>query len=137
MFVPDTQKEKNKKQQGEGKYHNKKITFQGETFDSKKEFKRFLDLRILEKNGDISHLRRQVKYELISAKYEECTIGKRGAVKHGKCIASACCYYADFVYVDNATGNVIVEDCKGVRTAAYNIKKKLMLDKYGIEIKET
>lgn len=46
-----------------------------------------------------------------------------------------CDYIADFVYYEN--GKRIVEDCKGMRTDVYKIKRKLMLEKYNISIKET
>lgn len=44
-------------------------------------------------------------------------------------------YIADFTYRDSE-GNFIVEDAKGFRTDVYKIKKKLMLWRYGIEIRE-
>ena len=44
-------------------------------------------------------------------------------------------YVADFVYEDN--GDTVVEDTKGMRTKEYVIKRKLMLYRYGIRIKET
>ena len=46
-----------------------------------------------------------------------------------------CEYIADFVYTDK-DGNTIVEDAKGVRTPEYKIKRKLMLYRHGIKIKE-
>ena len=45
-------------------------------------------------------------------------------------------YIADFVYKDRS-GREVVEDCKGMRTKDYIIKRKLMLYKFGIRIKET
>lgn len=45
-----------------------------------------------------------------------------------------CAYIADFVYTQD--GSEIVEDTKGTRTAVYRIKRKLMLERYGIQIKE-
>ena len=46
-----------------------------------------------------------------------------------------CSYVADFVYIED--GKEVVEDSKGKKTREYQIKKKLMLWRYGIEIKET
>lgn len=43
-------------------------------------------------------------------------------------------YIADFVYHED--GMQVVEDTKGVRTADYIIKRKLMLWVHGIRIKE-
>lgn len=45
-------------------------------------------------------------------------------------------YKADFVYLDIATGKTVVEDAKGLKTDVYQLKKKLMADKYGILIRE-
>lgn len=46
-----------------------------------------------------------------------------------------CTYIADFVYYED--GERIVEDCKGVRTGEYKIKRNLMLAILGINIKES
>jgi hypothetical protein len=47
----------------------------------------------------------------------------------------ACHYLADFEYIEN--GNLIVEDVKGGKsTPEFIIKRKLMLDKYGITVRE-
>ena len=104
------------------KYHAKKSG----GYDSKKEHKRAIELKMMLRAGLISDLREQVSYELIPA--------HRGA--NGKIDEYACRYIADFVYVDNATGETIVEDTKGVRTKEYVIKRKLMLAVHGIYIKE-
>ena len=47
------------------KYGNKKIEYNGEVFDSKKEYKRWCELKLLERAGKISDLKRQVKYVLM------------------------------------------------------------------------
>lgn len=107
------------------KYHNHRIKdLDGQTFDSKKEYRRWNDLQLLERAGHISDLRRQVKYVLIPAQ----RIG-------GKVVERECSYIADFVY--QSGGATIVEDCKGFRTDAYKIKRKLMLWVHGIRIVET
>lgn len=89
---------------------------------------------MLEQAGEIRDLKRQVKFELIPAQFEPDTLTKTGKPKRGKCIERAVCYYADFVYTEN--GETVVEDAKGIRTDTYKIKRKLMLYKYGIRIKE-
>lgn len=108
------------------KYHNKKIAYNGETFDSKKECKRYIELLTLQKAGKITGLERQVKFLLIPAQRNE----------KKKLLERECSYYADFVYKDNRTGHTIVEDVKGVRTSEYIIKRKLMLFVFGVRIKE-
>lgn len=105
------------------KYNNTKAN----GYDSKKEHRRSMELKILERAGVISDLNEQVKYELIPSQYETIN-GKK------KCIERAISYYADFQYTEN--GNTIVEDVKGFRTEVYKIKKKLMLYIHGVKIKE-
>lgn len=105
------------------KYNSKKAVVNGIVFDSRKEVRRYIELKMLERAGEISDLQRQVKYNLIPAQ-------KQGK----KTIERACDYYADFVY--RRDGCVIVEDTKGVRTPEYIIKRKLMLWVHGIKIQE-
>lgn len=116
------------------KYHNKRITTNDGSFDSKKEYRRWLELQILEDAGVIRKLERQVKYVLIPAQREPETVSQRGRQIPGKVIERECSYYADFQYEQD--GEIVVEDTKGVRTDAYKIKKKLMLERYGIRIRE-
>lgn len=117
------------------KYGNKKIEADGKTFDSKKEYKRYCDLKLLERAGEISDLMCQFKFTLIPALREKPTVGKRGGVKPGKVIEHECSYIADFVYRDK-DGNWVVEDTKGIRTKDYVLKRKMMLFFYGIRITE-
>lgn len=101
---------------------------------SKREDKHKWELEMLQRAGKITDLQYQVPFELIPAQYEPDTIGKRGGVKKGKCIERACKYVADFVY--KVDGKTVVEDTKGFRTAEYIVKRKIMLWRYGIRIKE-
>ncbi|MCQ2125120.1 MAG: DUF1064 domain-containing protein [Fibrobacter sp.] len=105
------------------KYGNRKTYIDGIKFDSQKEASRWIELKLLETAGKIHGLQRQVKYELIPAHRK----------KDGK-LERAAYYFADFQYEKD--GNLIVEDSKGMRTKEYILKRKLMLDRYGIEIKE-
>lgn len=120
------------------KYGNKKITVDGVTFDSRKEYLRWCELHLLQKAGHITDLQRQVKYVLIPAQYEEYErysekTGKR--LKKGlRCVEKECAYIADFVYQQD--GQSVVEDTKGYKTEAYIIKRKLMLYVHGIKIQE-
>lgn len=117
------------------KYNAKKVTINGETYDSKKEARRAQQLNLLIEAGEISDLRRQVKYLLIPVQREPDIIGPKGGRRPGKLIEKECAYYADFVYKDK-DGNTVVEDAKGMRTPEYIIKRKLMLRIYGIQIRE-
>ena len=116
------------------KYKAKKVHEGDLVFDSKKEHRRWRELRAMEDTGEISDLVRQCKYVLIPAAHEPDIIGPRGGVKKGKLIERECSYIADFVYVKD--GERIVEDTKGMRTPDYIIKRKLMLKVYGIRIHE-
>ena len=122
------------------KYNARKIIIDGKKFDSKKEYFRYLQLLDLEKEGKIKDLKRQVIYELIPTQREEDTFTLAGKRVKGKIIERACKYAADFVYFDVASDKIVVEDVKGYKKAgAYNlftIKRKLMLEKYGIRVKE-
>lgn len=108
----------------ESKYKSQKIRHDGRTYDSIKEFHRHLELLMLQKSGEISELREQVPFELIPKQYDA----------NGKVYEHACKYIADFVYIQN--GETVVEDTKGLKTEVYKIKRKLMLFRYGIRIKE-
>ena len=105
------------------KYHAKKVTVNGITYDSKKEANRHRELLLLERAGVITGLQRQVKYELIPSQRID-----------GKVVERPCSYVADFVYDEK--GHRVVEDTKGVKTKEYIIKRKLMLFLKGIKIKE-
>ena len=118
------------------KYHNAKVKTEEGTFDSRREYARWMQLRWMERAGLIKDLDRQVKFLLIPTQREPDIIGPRGGRKPGKLLESECSYYADFVYTDTETGQKVVEDTKGVKTEAYMIKRKLMLKEYGIRIKE-
>lgn len=119
------------------KYHSRKVTVDGDTYDSMKEYRRFKELSLLERAGAIRNLKRQVKYVLIPAQREFTTeIDKKGNFKKGKLLERECAYIADFVYLDMSTCRMTVEDTKGYRTKDYIIKRKLMLWVHGIQIKE-
>lgn len=109
------------------KFMNRPTEYDGQKFDSRKEAERYFELRLMERAGAISGLRRQVVFELIPAQY----VG-------GKFAERAVKYVADFVYHDEITGENVVEDVKSkaTRTPEYIIKRKLLLFRHGLQIKE-
>ena len=107
------------KQPKRSKYNAKKTEVDDIVFDSAKEANRYKELKLLLKAGHIGLLQRQVEYELND--------GGTHSLK----------YIADFVYLDMATGETIVEDCKGFRTKEYRKKRRLMFKVYKIKIVET
>ncbi len=109
------------------KYGNSKIEFQGMKFDSKKELKRYLELKDFEQRGLIYDLELQVSFELApSVRLKEEPRAK-----------PALRYVADFVYILN--GEKIIEDVKSAITrkdSVYRIKKHLMKSVHNIDISE-
>ena len=106
------------------KYRSRKVTVNGIVFDSHREARRYQELQLLLRAGEISQLEMQKKYTLIPAQKKPSGGTER-----------ACTYTADFAYKDK-TGREIVEDSKGMRTQQYIIRRKLMLYVHGIEVKE-
>ena len=105
------------------KYNAKRTTVHGTTFASQREAKRYCELLLLEKAGEIQHLELQPVYP----------IEVRGAL--------ICRYVADFRYREKplrtgSSGQVVVEDVKGMKTPVYRLKKKLIAALYGIQIRE-
>ena len=95
-----------------------------EVYDSKKEYLRCLELRMMEKAGNITGLQRQ--YRLII----------QPAVQYRDEHLNAITYCADFFY--QKAGQTIVEDVKGydrktntwLTTQVFNLKWKLLKAKY-------
>ena len=93
------------------------------TFASKKEMLRYYELKMLLKAGEITNLELQPKYLLLE-----------GFTKNGEWFPPIN-YIADFKYIEN--GETIIEDCKGMKTVVYTIKRKLFEYEYkNLTIKE-
>ena len=129
------------------KYKARKTIVDGLTFDSSKEAERYLDLKEQAEKGQIRALKLQVPYELIPNQYIETEeIYKKGPKKgqhKSKLQERSVSYIADFVYEkknEDGTYEEIVEDVKGYKKGAaysiFKIKKKMMLDRYGIVVAE-
>jgi len=99
------------------KYKNILTTVGNIKFHSKKEAKRYQELLLLQKAGEIKELELQYPFKIEIENKHICT------------------YYCDFIYQDKH-GNMIVEDVKGIRTSIYRLKKKLVEAYYGIKITE-
>ena len=119
------------------KYFSKKVFLDGIKFDSKKESERWIFLKNEEQNGNISELKRQVKFELVPSQKID-----------GKVVERPLTYIADFTYIKD--GQLHVEDVKPKDkngkipthyrgTSAfkeYVVKRKLMLYLKHIKIKK-
>ena len=99
------------------KYKNKKVTIDNIKFDSKKEARRYEELKLMEKTGLITNLVLQPRYELLKG-------FKRRGKTHRKIE-----YIADFKYFDNERQVEVIEDVKGVSTSVFSLKMKLFLYK--------
>lgn len=108
------------------KYRNRKVETPDGTFDSVKEFSRWQELKLLQRAGEIHDLQRQVPFVLIPTQKDE----------HGKVVERELKYIADFTYRNMSDHKLVVEDTKGMKTKEYIIKRKLLLYRLGIRIKE-
>jgi len=113
----------NKQPEKKSKYFNKKVEINGELIDSKKEAGVYMKLLMKQRAGLITNLERQVRFDYTIT-----------FAANGKEWKKTGFYRADFTYNEN--GQFIVADAKGMRTAEYNRKKKIMKKLYNIEILE-
>lgn len=106
------------------KYSAQRITVDGITFDSKREAKRWAELKLLETAGDICELRRQVVVPLE---------GRDGPLlaRKGRQMRIT----VDFGYVEVATGITIYEDAKGIPTRDYEVRRAVAAAQ-GVEVRE-
>lgn len=107
------------------KYGAKKTIVDGHKFDSKKEAARYLELKLLERAGQITELKLQPKFLLIPSQRRSDGVLEREAA-----------YHPDFSYVEH--GHPVVEDVKSepTKTPDYVLRRKLMLRVHGIEVQE-
>jgi hypothetical protein len=108
------------------KFGNKKVLVDGIWFDSKKEAKRYQDLKLLQAAKLIRNLMLQQVFDLAHSVVIQGR--KRPPLR----------YKADFTYFDDRQqGAFVVEDCKGFKTEGYKIKRHLMKSVHGIDILES
>lgn len=107
----------------QSKYKNRKAEYNGITFDSQKEMRRYVELLGMCEAGLITDLHLQQDFTL-QERYLDADGNKVDAIK----------YRADFTYYDSV-GNWVIEDVKGMKTDVYKLKKKLMAGK-GYRIQE-
>lgn len=110
------------------KYHAVPVTMNGRRFASKAECWRFMDLQLMEQAGEITDLECQPEFPIHVVK-----LYRNGWPIE---IATVAKYIADFQYTDLKTGEIVVEDVKGVRTSTYTLKRKLVEAIHGIVITE-
>ena len=103
------------------KYLNRRTVLDGIKFASQAEARRYTQLKLLERNGEVRGIKLQVPYRL-----------EVGGIL-------VCKYIADFVYEEKRKGEwaSVTEDCKGYLTPMYRLKKKLLRATHGIELRES
>lgn len=99
------------------KYGARKTTIDGITFDSVAEARRYQQLKLLKRAGDITDFTLQPEYVI----YDGFT---RDGKKYRPIV-----YRGDFL-ITYPDGRQVVEDVKGVQTEAYKLKKKMFVDRY-------
>lgn len=125
--------------QRNGKYNNTKVEIDGIKYDSKKESQRNAYLELMQKQGLISDLKRQVVFELIPTIYEDKVVHLKTKDKIVQRVAQkAVTYKADFTYIKD--GQLVVEDVKASASYAaldktFILKEKMMRYFHGIVIK--
>lgn len=110
------------------KFNASKVECDGMTFDSKKEYKRYIELKAMQQRGEITRLDHHTKFELAPKTKIEGEKRAKPAIR----------YFADFTYY-TINDVFIVEDVKSAATrklASYRTKKHLMHTVHGISITE-
>ena len=90
------------KRKRRSKYNNTRINRDGFKFDSKKEYGRYLELKMMEEKGFIRNLKIHPSFKF--------PMGFK--------------YIADFSYFAEADQQIIIEDVKGVKTSVFKLKMK-------------
>lgn len=113
----------------------------GIRFASKKEARRYGELKLLERTGEIRKLRRQPRYALCSLVIEGADVRDLHAGTPTPRRRVVCEYVADFEFEERRDGHpegwrVVVEDAKGMRTDVYRLKSKWFEAQYGVTIRE-
>lgn len=100
------------------KYKSKKVKHDGFLFDSMMEHRRYLELKLLCSAKVITDLHVHPIFKLQDKFYSNSQ----------KKNIQAITYTADFSYLEN--GEIVVEDVKGFRTAAFNLKRRIFEHQY-------
>lgn len=108
----------------------------GIRFASKKESRRYAELKLLQRAGEIRHLTLQPSFPLMAPVALGCVWKTADPIASTRVVGH---YRADFGY-DERRGVCwfpIVEDCKGMRTAMYQWKKRHFEIQYAVALRES
>ncbi|WP_227063267.1 DUF1064 domain-containing protein [Acinetobacter pittii] len=117
-----------KAKKGRNKFNASKIKLDGMTFDSTKEYSRYIELKAMQQRGEVFGLEHHTKFELAPSVKIEGEKRTKPALR----------YFADFTYY-LINGEYIVEDVKSVATRklpSYRNKKHLMKTVHNIDVRE-
>lgn len=117
-----------KTKKGRNKFNASKIKFDGMTFDSTKEYNRYIELKAMQQREEVFGLEHHTKFELAPSVKIEGEKRTKPALR----------YFADFTYY-LINGEYIVEDVKSVATRklpSYRNKKHLMKTVHNIDVRE-
>lgn len=115
------------------KYAAVPTTVDGIRFHSKAESRRYVELKLLEKAGEIRKLTLQPRFALCCVDWRHLHFHVTTATTGDMAVGE---YRADFGYIDVKTDQPVIEDVKGFRTPLYKWKKKHVEAQYGIQIRE-
>jgi len=105
------------------KYGARKTVVDGITFDSAKEARRYMDLRILQAAGVISDLNLKERFDFVIN-------GRTVKMRNGQ----AARYTCDFTYIEN--GVKIIEEVKGFKVRDYPLRRAIFEHLYGVKLRE-
>ena len=103
------------------KYGNEPVYVDGIRFESKREARRYRDLTLLSRAGEVRNLELQKSFDICIGEFHVCK------------------YRADFTYEErqpDGSWAEVVEDAKGVATPLFRLKQQLMRAGHGIDVKE-
>jgi len=122
------------------KYGAKPMVVGGIRFDSTKEARRYSELRLLEKAGQIRDLETQPQFNIDVIQLWEGKDGhwKWAAPGPDRYLIHVGVFTADFRYFDVQLGQVVIEDVKSgpTKTTAYRLRKRLVEAIHGVTISE-
>ena len=98
------------------KYNARKVTINGKTCDSLIEGRKYSELLLCEKQGEISSLELHPRYPIIIDDKKICTV------------------VLDFEFYDNVTKSTRFIDVKGVYTSESKLRHKLLSAVNGIDV---
>ncbi len=110
------------------KYRAKPEIVDGIRFASRREAKRYRELKLMEVSDLIVDLELQPKYKLgtddapVLYRSDRCPNGRRAS------------YFADFRYLNKLTGETVIEDVKGFDNQLGRLKRAVVEAQYSIEI---